>query len=125
MLTVTVEQKAQGAYVIYPSGSLNSNTYPVLEDKIDSLLEQSPTLLVLDLTNLAYISSAGIRVVLKTRQALKKTHAKLRLMNLQPQIQKVFDIVNVLPPRQIFASLEEFDAYLDSMQRAVKADNAP
>ena len=87
-------------------------------------MKQSPTLLVLDLANLDYISSAGIRVVLKTRQALKKTHAKLRLMNLQPQIQKVFDIVNVLPPRQIFASLEEFDTYLDSMQRAAKADNA-
>jgi len=124
VLTVTVEQKARGTYVICPSGALNSNTYAVLEDKIDSLLKQSPALLVLDLDNLDYISSAGIRVILRARQALEKNHAKLRLMNLQPQIQKVFDIVKVLPPQQIFASLEEFDAYLDSMQKAVKADNA-
>lgn len=125
MLTVTVEQKNLGAYVVYPAGSLNSNTYSQLEDKIDAILKRSPGLLVLDLARLDYISSAGIRVILKARGALKKINAKLMLMNLQPQIKKVFDIVNALPSTQVFASPEEFDAYLDSMQKAVKSGGTP
>lgn len=125
MLSVTVEQKARGAYVVYPAGSLNSNTVAVLEDKIDALVNQSPSLVVLDLARLDYISSAGIRVLVKARRALQKRNAEFMLMNLQPQIQKVFDIVKALPSAQIFASLEEFDAYLDAMQKAVKSDRAP
>jgi anti-anti-sigma factor len=125
MLTVTVEQKARGTYVIYPAGSLNASTDTVLEEKIDALIKKTPGLLVLDLAKLEYISSAGIRVLVKTRRALQKIGAKFMLMNPQPQIQKVFDIVKALPSEQIFASLAEFDAYLEAMQKAVKSDSTP
>jgi hypothetical protein len=41
-------------------------------------------------------------------------------MNLQPQIKKVFDIVNALPSMKIFASVDELDDYLDAIQKRVK-----
>ena len=123
-LTVMVAQKAPEVYVVYPAGSLNSNTYAVLESKIEAILAQRPRMLVLDLARLEYISSAGIRVILKTRGALKKMNGQLKVMNLQPQIKKVFDIINALPSKQIFASVAEFDAYLETMQKAVKSDRA-
>ena len=66
---------------------------------------------------LNYLSSAGIRVILKARDALKKNNGKVTFMNLQPQIKKVFDIINALPSVQIFASIEELDEYLDAMQK--------
>jgi anti-anti-sigma factor len=118
-LTVTVEQKAKGAYVFYPSGALNSNTFPIFEEKINLILKESPTLLVFDLDELNYLSSAGIRVILKARDALKKNNGKITFMNLQPQIKKVFDIINALPSMQIFKSIEELDEYLDVMQKKV------
>ena len=34
------------------------------------------------------------------------------MVNLQPQIKKVFDIVKALPDQQIFSSLEEMDGIL-------------
>ena len=118
-LTVTVEQKAKGAYVFYPSGALNRNTFPIFEEKINLILKESPTLLVFDLDELNYLSSAGIRVILKARDALKKNDGKITFMNLQPQIKKVFDIINALPSMQIFKSIEELDEYLDVMQKKV------
>jgi anti-anti-sigma factor len=118
-LKVTIEQKSKGAYVIYPSGSLNSNTFQIFEEKLDAVLNDSPTLLVFDLEELDYLSSAGIRVILKTRDSLKKNNGKITFMNLQPQIKKVFDIINALPSMQIFASVEELDEYLDVMQKKV------
>lgn len=125
MLTVTVEQKARGTYVLYPAGTLNASTDAVLADKIEVLVKKAPSLLVLDLARLEYISSAGIRVLVKTRRTLQKIGAKLMLMNPQPQIRKVFDIVKALPPEQIFANVAEFDAYLEAMQKAVKSDRTP
>jgi hypothetical protein len=44
------------------------------------------------------------------------------LANLQPPVQKVFDIVRALPAADIFASVEEMDAYLDAMQRRARGD---
>ena len=78
-----------------------------------------PRFLVFDLDELDYLSSAGIRVILKTRGALKKNNGKITFMNLQPQIKKVFDIINALPSMQIFANIEELDEYLDVMQKKV------
>ena len=41
-------------------------------------------------------------------------------MNLQPQIQKVFDILKAIPTLKVFANIEELDNYLDVMQKAAK-----
>ena len=124
-LQVDVTQKAQGVYVIQPAGSLNSNTWPILDKQVEAVLAQRPNLLVLDLAHLAYLSSAGLRVILKAREALRKKNARMVFMNLQPQIRKVFDIVSALPAMQIFKNIEELDDYLDVMQKKVKSGGNP
>lgn len=124
-LRVDVIQKAQGVYVVQPIGLLNSSTYSLMDKEVDAILAKSPTLLVLDLDGLEYLSSAGLRVILKAREALKKNNARLVFMNLQPQIRKVFDIVSALPAMQIFKNIEELDEYLDAMQKKVKSGQSP
>lgn len=121
-LQVTVEQKASEAYVVSPSGIINSLTAPLFEEKLDGILQKTPSLIAMDLAELTYISSAGIRVLIKTQKALNKTDGKLMFMHLQPQIRKVFEIINALPSMKIFASMEEMDEYLDTMQKAVTGE---
>jgi anti-anti-sigma factor len=124
-LTVDVKQKARGVYMIQPAGLLNSSTFAILDKEVDDILAKSPNLLVLDLERLEYLSSAGLRVILKAREALRKNNARLVFMNLQPQIRKVFDIVSALPSMQIFKNIEELDDYLDVMQKKVKSGASP
>jgi len=116
-LLISTHQKALGAYVVTLKGELNGQTYPVLESKMDQLLEERPSLIVLDMADVTYLSSAGIRVILKTRKILGSGGGKLMFMNLQPQIKKVFEIINALPSMRIFKDLREMDVYLDRMQR--------
>ena len=120
-LQIDVKQKARDAYIVSPVGFLNSQTSEKLEEQMAAILDYAPTLVVMDLKGLEYLSSAGIRVILKTRDGLSKSKGKLVFMNLQPQIKKVFDIINALPSMKIFASLEELDEYLDSIQKRVKS----
>ena len=55
---------------------------------------------------------------------LKKNDGKITFMNLQPQIKKVFEIINALPSMRIFSSIQELDDYLDVMQKkAVSAED--
>jgi anti-sigma B factor antagonist len=123
-LTLHSSEKGDDAYVVYPAGSLSSDTAPDLERLLDELIAKEPRLIVLDLNQLKYISSAGIRVLLKAKKDLKGCGGSLSFMHLQPPIRKVFDIINALPSLQIFASIQELDDYLDSMQREAGAGPA-
>jgi anti-anti-sigma factor len=64
-----------------------------------------------------YVSSAGVRVILKARKVLKKQNGQALLMHLQPQVKKVFEIIKALPTTQVFTSVAELDRYLDQMQK--------
>ncbi len=121
-LTVRTNQKALGAFVVAPSGQINGQTYDVLEDELDQLLAQNPNLIALDLAEVDYLSSAGIRVILKTQTALKARDGKLVFMHLQPQIRKVFEIIEALPTMRVFKNFEEMDEYLDRIQKRITGE---
>ena len=101
-------------------GRLDTHTYAELDQALAPLLgNPAVTSLVLDLEGLDYISSAGIRSVFKARKALAARAGKGLVVNPQPQIQKVLDMVKAVPLNEIFSSTAEADAYLDLMQRRV------
>ena len=101
-------------------GRLDTHTYAELDQALVPLLGNAAlTSLVLDLAGLDYISSAGIRSVFKARKALSSRGGRVLVVNPQPQIQKVFDMVKAVPLSEIFTSMAEADAYLDAMQRKI------
>ena len=93
--------------------------YEDLDEALAPLRTRQLHSLVLDLSGLDYISSAGIRSIFKARKTLAPHGGKVLLVNPQPQIQKVLDMVKAVPLNEIFSSTAEADAYLDLMQRRV------
>lgn len=124
-LNITVKQQAKNAWVISLAGSLNTETAQAFGERMQPLLNNPGATLALDMAGLEYISSAGLREVFKAQKAQKAVKGKLIFMGLQPQIRKVFEIVNALPSMRIFSSLQEMDDYLDSMQRQVTHPGDP
>jgi anti-sigma B factor antagonist len=123
-LTVSSSEKIPRVFVLCPVGSLDSNTFQVLEKKVEYLLQEGQAkLITLDMAGVSYISSMGVRVVLKAQKGLKQRGGSLVMMNLQPQIKKVFEIINALPSLQIFSSMQELDDYLTEMQRQALKDH--
>lgn len=118
-LSITSETRGSGVYQVNLEGSLDTNTFNMLEEKVNEILTMTPKVLILDFQTLDYISSMGVRAVLKARKGIKLQGGRIFLVNLQPQIKKVFEIINALPSQRIFTSLEELDNYLDQMQKNV------
>ena len=119
-LRTEIGAPANGNQRVAIGGRLDTHTYAELDQALAPLLgNPAVTSLVLDLEGLDYISSAGIRSVFKARKALAARAGKVLLVNPQPQIQKVFDLVKAVPLNEIFTSVAEADAYLDAMQRKV------
>ena len=111
--------------MVSPIGSIDGKTFSILEEQVDETLKHSPDVIIFDMEFTEYISSAGIRVLLKTKKALKNTDGKMVFMNLQPQIKKVFDILQAIPTLKVFTSIEELDRYLDVMQKSASETKSP
>ena len=102
-------------------GRLDSLTAPKLDTELAPLLEASDVRsLVFQLDRLEYISSAGIRCIIRARRALEARGGRVAVVNAQPAVLKVFEIVKALPSDQVFGSQAELDAYLDTMQRRTR-----
>lgn len=117
-LTITSEP-SEGVVTIRPAGSLDSNTYTDLQEHIAAVTKSKPRVLVLDLKGLTYISSAGVRVVIAAQKAMKAAGGGFAIVNLQPQIRKVFEIIMALPSPNVFESVADLDRYLAGIQKKV------
>jgi anti-anti-sigma factor len=103
------------------SGRLDTNTAPELDQALNGVLTNTTILfLTFDLAQLEYLSSAGVRCFVRARKAVEPLGGKVVIVNPQPAVRKVLDIVKAIPPGGVFESVEELDAYLDEMQRKVR-----
>ena len=93
-------------------------TAPELERQLAPVLAGLINDLVFDLAQLKFISSAGLRVFSLARKQLKARGGQASFVNLQPQIQEVFEIIKSLPGVAVFKDLAELDRYLATRQRS-------
>ncbi len=88
-----LKTEEQGVIILSPDGRLDSNSAPILEQEIGLInSDDDGHHLLLDFSKVEYISSAGLRVVLKTvkeRQAASKLFA---VSNMQDHVREVFEI---------------------------------
>ena len=101
------------------AGSLDTETAPHLQYKLDEEIDSAVQFVVMDLKDLEFLSSAGIRVIFKTKKLLDAQQGKLLLVHLQPQVRKVFDIIKVHDIMDVFNNQAELDDYLMAMQNKV------
>lgn len=116
-LFVSVEKKAEGVYLVKAKGRIDSDTHTILDSKIKSFLLSSTKLIILDMENVDYISSAGLSVIFQTRKIVESNKGSLIIVSLQPQVKKVFEVIKALPPHNVFENMSEVDAYLDMVQK--------
>jgi anti-anti-sigma factor len=125
-LKIDVVQVLPGYYEFALEGRLDTETYPALEKSAQELLDKQARGIRLNMAKLNYISSMGLRVILKITKELKQRKGVFQLVNMQPQIQKVMEIAAALPKEAVFSSIQEADAYFDAMQKkALGQSNSP
>jgi anti-sigma B factor antagonist len=118
-LSVTTKERSEGIFTVYPEGALDSSTHTILEKEIEKIQKMSPKTIIFDMQDLKYISSIGLRLIVKAKKMAKNYGGTILLVNLQPQIKEIFRIVKALPSEPIFESVQELDDYLISMQNKI------
>ena len=113
-----ISDQGAGIITVKLKGSLDTATAPELAEQLAPILARSMKDIVFDLAELTFISSAGLRVFASTRKMLKERGGQTSFVNMQPQIQEVFEIMKSLPGVAVFKDMEELDRYLAARQRS-------
>lgn len=118
-LEVAITDEPNNGKRLSLAGSLDTDTAPQLQNRIAESVDSRVTLLILDMKDLEFLSSAGLRVIFMARKKMDSRNGKFMLLNLQPQVKRVFEIIKALDGMNVFKDREEMDAYLADMQQQV------
>ena len=92
---MTIEKKINGSEAtLAVAGRLDTQTAPELEAVLDGILSGLKDL-TLELSGLEYVSSAGLRVILKAQKAMN-AQGSMKLTGVNDSIMEVFDITGFL-----------------------------
>ena len=92
---MTIEKMINGAAAtLAVAGRLDTQTAPELEKELDAISAGLKEL-TFDMNGLEYVSSAGLRVILKA-QKLMNTQGSMKLVGVNDSIMEVFDITGFL-----------------------------
>ena len=88
--------KHASATVLALAGRLDGLASPGLEKQVDALVASGERTLVLDLSKLDYVSSAGLRVFLTAAKKFKAAGGRATFAALPPSIREVFELSGFL-----------------------------
>ena len=89
-------QTIEGVLVFRPVGRLDSTSSPELEQALVESLAAGTTRLIFDFSDLDYISSAGLRVVLLAGKRLRPLQGKMALVGMRDVVREVFEMSGFL-----------------------------
>ena len=89
--------KEEGTYIIVLNGSIDTETFTDLEEKLKNIFVEGVKAVVLDMAGVDFISSMGLGVIVWARKSARRNNLSLTITNLQPQIQKLFNLMKLAP----------------------------
>lgn len=101
------QKKINEINILGISGKLDTNTWTQLDQKVTPMIEGGETKFLIDCSQLDYISSAGLRVLLMAAKMLKNKDGKIVISSLKHHIKEVFDIAGFSTIFPISATVEE------------------
>jgi len=107
MGTMEIQTTIKGnAVVVAVIGRMDTTTTPQYETKLRGLISSGHKYFVVDCTHLGYISSAGLRGILITEEAIKAVGGKIAFANIRDTVKEVFTISGFATIFQICDSVE-------------------
>jgi anti-sigma B factor antagonist len=101
------EDRKADVVILSLSGKLDATTAKTFEDKILAAINSGAQRLAVDLSQLDYVSSSGLRVFLLAAKQLQGTQGKIVLCALKDHVRQVFDLAGFSSVLSIYGSRDE------------------
>ena len=106
MLSIEIDNR-QSVSVVKVKGRVDSETAPELDDALTRLLQENKNKIVLDLQGVDYMSSAGLRAMVKAYQTAKKSGGDLRLASVPQPVEVILRTVGMMQMLQMYSTDQE------------------
>jgi len=93
--------------VVKVAGRVDSLTAPDLDKTLQDLLAVDRSQIVMDLQEVEYMSSAGLRALVAANKAARKSGGDVRLAQLSPRVREVIDLAGLTPVFDIHPDVVE------------------
>jgi stage II sporulation protein AA (anti-sigma F factor antagonist) len=100
------EENVGNVLVATIKGRLDSATSSTFAERLETLTA-SRKKLILDLSGVDFVTSAGLRAVLTIVKKMKFSGGALALCGVQPQVREILDITGLAPMMDIYPSRAE------------------
>jgi anti-sigma B factor antagonist len=123
-IDVYVEEAVQnrGVSVLRVSGYVDTTTSPELERRMQALLREKRYHIVVDLSRVEYISSAGWGIFISEIREIREHGGDLKLAGMIPDVREVFDLLEF---ENILQAFPESDLAVASFGPIVPANTPP
>jgi anti-sigma B factor antagonist len=102
------KKKVGNIVVAYLSGRLDVHLSAEIEAEINKIIQDEPDAhLILNLTNVEYTSSSGLRIFVSTLRILREQRRMLALCNMSNAVKKIFEVVELTDMFDIYETEEE------------------
>lgn len=119
------ESGQDGVVILKIIGRLDAGTAADAEARISASIEAGAKQVVLDLSSLDYISSAGLRVLLTTARHAQRAQGKLVLADASLPVRQVLDMAGFASIIPVFDSVEKACGYFGSADGATLPPPCP
>jgi len=102
-----IETSHPQGLVLSLKGRLDGHASPLVGGSIDTALAGKPARLIFDLTELEYVSSAGLRVFLTAAKKCQTLGVTAVFVHLQPSILEVFELSGFLAVLNVRSTVAE------------------
>ena len=106
MLSIETDNR-QSISVVKVKGRVDSETAPELDDALTKLLQANRNQIVLNLQGVDYMSSAGLRAIVKAYQAVQKGGGNLRLASVSTPVEVILRTVGMMQMLQMYPTEQE------------------
>jgi anti-sigma B factor antagonist len=116
----SVEERNEGSsWVLAASGELDLRTSPELEERLGRVWASGAELVILDLRQIEFMDSTGLRVLLGAHQRAQETSRRFALVRGADQVERVLTLTGVRDMLTIVDAPEELLAAGESASEGV------
>lgn len=102
-----LSSKSGNVFIVTPQGQLDTNSAPDADKLLSENIERGETKIVIDLSQIDYISSMGLRVILKTVSTMMRKDGKVALCGGNDQVLNVLQLSGAMITVLHVPTLEE------------------
>jgi anti-sigma B factor antagonist len=105
-LTINVSDKGD-IKIISCKGFIDTTTSQTLENTLSDILKKQCYKIIIDLSEVDYISSAGWGIFVSEIKNIRKNKGDLKLVNMKPEVMEIFELLDFTNILEYYKDVDE------------------